>query len=204
VIHFINGNLGDNSFFDSAASGLDRAEKDLGASVETIQANYNKTNWQPAIDAAASRDDYDILIAGTSDMSDLLQAVAKEHPDKKFILYDALANNSCGDGAGNGSNIYSPLFRQNEGSYLAGVYAASMIKSGVIGVVGGQNKPIINDFIAGYEQGAKSVKSDVIIIEWYAVSWNDSLRGEEIAESHVRPQCRYRFSGCRGHGHGRV
>ncbi len=69
-------------------------------------------------------------------------------------------------GLGMGPTYTPPLFRQNEGSYLAGVYAASMIKSGVIGVVGGQNKPIINDFIAGYEQGAKSVKSDVIIIEW--------------------------------------
>lgn len=96
VIHFINGNLGDNTFFDSAASGLDRAEKDLGASVETIQAGYNKTNWQPTIDVAASRDDYDILIAGTSDMSGPLQSVAKEHQDKKFILYDALAKYSMG------------------------------------------------------------------------------------------------------------
>jgi basic membrane protein A len=151
VIHFINGNLGDNSFFDSAASGLDRAEKDLGVSVETIQAGYNKTNWQPTIDAAASRDDYDILIAGTSDMSGPLQSVAKEHPDKRFILYDALAKYSDGNVAGNVSNIYSLRFRQNEGSYLAGVYAASMTKSGVIGVVGDQNNPIINDFIAGYE-----------------------------------------------------
>ena len=63
VVHFINGNLGDNSFFDSVASGLDRAEKDLGVKMKTFQASYNKTNWSSALEAAASMEDYDIPVA---------------------------------------------------------------------------------------------------------------------------------------------
>ncbi|MGE5373361.1 MAG: hypothetical protein ACM3KS_00100 [Phycisphaerales bacterium] len=35
---------------------------------------------------------------------------------------------------------------------MAGVYAASMIKSGVIGAVGVQSNHVINDFMVGYEQ----------------------------------------------------
>jgi len=73
VIHFINGNLGDNTFFDSVASGLDRAEKDLGVKMKTFHASYNKTNWCLALEAAASLEDYGILIAGATGLACLLR-----------------------------------------------------------------------------------------------------------------------------------
>ena len=41
VVHFINGALGDGSFFDSAARGIAEAEAELGIEVVTIEAGYN-------------------------------------------------------------------------------------------------------------------------------------------------------------------
>jgi len=88
-------------------------------------------------------------------------------------------------------NVYSVTYRQNEGSYLAGLYAGLMTQSSltgmnpdkIIGTVGGQDIPVINDFIVGYKQGAKDagVDPDIGVIVQYAGSWNDPAKGKEIA-----------------------
>ena len=177
VIHFINGAKGDGSFFDSAVRGIAKAESDFEINVTTIEAGYNSSTWKKALEEAAADEDYDVLIAGTAQMQDLLSEVAEKYPDKRFIIYDSSVDYT----EGNYSNVYSVLFRQNEGSYLAGVYAGLMTKSGTIGILGGQNSTTINDFVVGYEQGAKSVRPDVEILVEYAETWNDPALGETIA-----------------------
>ncbi|HWQ21028.1 MAG TPA: BMP family ABC transporter substrate-binding protein [Methanotrichaceae archaeon] len=177
VINFINGQQGDKSFFDSAVRGVSRAEKDLGLDVKTVEAGWDRASWQPALLNATADGDYDILIAGTADMAGPIQNFSSQHPDKKFILYDAAVNYSeC-----NCSNVYSVLYKQNEGSYLAGAYAGLMTKSGVIGVIGGMDTPAINDFIVGYEQGARFMRPDIKVIKRFAGSWNNTTIGKEIA-----------------------
>jgi basic membrane protein A and related proteins len=179
VVHFINGIKADSSFFDSAANGVAMAQKDLGLKVKTIEAGTDSAMWQPALENASENEDYDLMIVGSEDMAGPLQKVAQEHPDKKFIIYDASANysnRSC-------ENVYSVLFKQNEGSYLAGVYAGLMTKTGIIGLVGGMDTPVIRDFAAGYEQGAGSVRPDIQIIKEYAGSWFDPVKGEGLATS---------------------
>ncbi len=56
-----------------------------------------------------------------------------------------------------------------------------MTESGIIGILGGQNSTTINDFVVGYEQGARSVRPDIEILVQYAESWNDPARGETLA-----------------------
>jgi len=177
VIHFINGAQGDKSFFDSAVRGIAEARRDFNLNVTTIEAGYNSSSWKEKLDAAANKD-YDILIVGTILMPKLLQDVAQRHPDKKFIIYDSSVNyTEC-----NCSNVYSILYKQNEGSYLVGVYAALMTKSGIIGILGGQNETTVNDFVVGYEQGARSARPDIKILVRYAENWSDPAKGELLAK----------------------
>lgn len=177
VIHFINGAGGDKSFFDSAVRGIAKAEEDFHLDVTTIEAGYDTTLWKRIIEDAAANKDYDIMIVGTAPMLELLEGVAQMHPDKKFIIYDSCVNYT----KGNFGNVYSILYRQNEGAYLAGVYAGLLTKSDIIGILGGENSTTINDFVIGYEQGAKSVNPDTDILLAYAQSWNDSAKGEALA-----------------------
>ena len=65
----INGTLGDKSFFDSAQRGMDMIKNELGYEVRTIELGYDRNKWEPGLEDAAAADDYDILIAGTFDMS---------------------------------------------------------------------------------------------------------------------------------------
>ncbi len=183
VINFLNGMQGDDSFFDSAVRGVSRAQQDLGLEVVTIEAGYDPAQWQPALEEVAAREDYDILIVGTEQMKGILQEVAPKYPDKRFIIYDASVNyTQCDYTQCNCGNVYSVLYAQNEGSYLAGVYAGLMTKSGIIGAIGGRDTTVINDFIVGYVQGAKVARPDIDVLVSYAGGWNDTAKGEMLAQ----------------------
>ncbi len=187
VVLLINGVLGDKSFFDSAARGIRRAEKDFNIKAKIIEAGVDPARWEAALADAAANEDYDILIVGTWQMAEYLQNEAPKYPDKHFIIYDVSVDYDACDC----DNVYSVLYKQNEGSYLAGLYAGLMTQADVkdmnpepiIGVIGGMDIPVINDFIVGYKQGAGDAgldpEKDVIV--QYAGGWNDPAKGKEIA-----------------------
>jgi basic membrane protein A len=187
VILYVNGVLGDKSFFDSAQRGVERAEAELGVQTKTIEAGLDETQWEAGLIDAAANEDFDILIVGTFQMISYLEQIASQYPDKKFIIYDAPVNyeSGCCD------NVYSVLYKQNEGSYLTGVYAAGMTTQemdginpeAVIGSVGGQEIPIILDFMLGYEQGARDTNPDITVVRQFADSWNDPAKGKELTKA---------------------
>lgn len=190
VTHIVNGTLGDRSFFDSAQAGLELAVKDLGIQLKTIELGNDMTRWEAGIDdAMADVDNYDVIILGGSLVVDYVTARADQYPDKKIIFHDEPIDFSkcpC-------ANVYNAIYAQNEGSYLAGVYAAAMLKEGnltglanrsTIGAVGGIDIPVINDFIVGYEQGAKSVTPEMTVLRQYIGGdnpWDNPAKGKEIA-----------------------
>ena len=47
VVLVLHGNLGDKSFFDSAAAGLEKAKAELPVDVKVIEAGYDRGRWQP-------------------------------------------------------------------------------------------------------------------------------------------------------------
>jgi basic membrane protein A len=87
------------------------------------------------------------------------------------------------------TNVYSFTTKQNEGSFLIGVYSAAMSMTDtegmnpepILGAVGGGDIPVINDFIVGYEQGACLVSEESSVLVQYAGGWNDPARGKEIS-----------------------
>lgn len=198
VVNLINGVLGDKSFFDSADRGMKRVMEDYPqVSVKTIEAGIDPAKWQAALEDAAANEDYDVLICGTYQMSEFLQIVAPKYPDKKFIIYDVSVDYTL-PGM---ENIYSVTYKQNEGSYLAGAYVGLMSESKVVGVVGGQDIPVINDFIVGYKQGAMANGVTNVIVQ-YAGGWNDPAKGKELALAMYQQGADYVFQVAGGTGVG--
>jgi len=183
VVLYVNGVLGDKSFFDSAHRGIERAEKDFGIITKTVEGSYDQVNWEPDITQLAEGD-WDIVIAGTWQLIDYLQKIAPKHPEKVFITYDTAADYSKGDM----ENVYSILYAQNEGSFLVGALAAMITTSDmplanpekVIGFLGGMDINFINDFKVGYVQGAKYIDPEVKVLVSYAGAWNDEAKGKEL------------------------
>ncbi len=187
VVSLVNGVLGDKSFFDSSERGVRQAEDELNYTVKTIETGVDPATWEPGLEDAAANEDYDILIVGTWQLAEFLQNISPKYPDKKFMIYDTSVDYEACEMC---DHVYSVLYKQNEGSYLAGLYAGLMTQTGiegmnddlVIGVVGGQDIPVINDFIAGYKQGAADAGLDPEsgVIVQYAGDWNDPATGKEI------------------------
>ncbi|MDG9713681.1 BMP family lipoprotein [Streptomyces sp. DH10] len=192
----INGGLGDKSFFDSAYAGLRRASKDLGYQLKVVELGSDRTKWEPGFEDAASADDYDILAAGTFDVTDYIGKLAPEFPDKKFWVFDAPVDYSGKNGACSNKceNVYSVTFKQNEGGYLAGFLAEKLVAAKAlkgtgplkkVGVMGGVKIPLIEDFVVGFTSGFRAAggkKSDVLV-QYVGGDkpFGDPARGKEIS-----------------------
>jgi basic membrane protein A len=140
-------------------------------------------------------------------------AAAKEYPDVQFIGLDQFicltpeGEADLGDPAasppvaatceGNENaaelvpNYQGIVFSEQQAGYLAGVLAAQVSESGVIGTVGGIDTipPVVN-YIAGYVNGALSINPDIEVLVQYAstditTAFNDPARGKAIAEGMI-------------------
>lgn len=184
VVLLINGTLGDKSFFDSADNGMKMIKEELGVETKTIEMSYDDTKWEPTL-MDVSEQDWDIVILGTWQMTESLQKIAPEHPEKKYIIFDTAVDYSLG----NLDNVYSIEYKQNEGSFLAGALAADVTNSEMpyanpektIGFLGGMDIPVINDFLIGYIQGALYRDQDVKVAISYIGSFSDLAKGKEMA-----------------------
>lgn len=184
VVLLLNGTLGDRSFFDSAHAGLEMIGEEFGAEVRTIEMSYDQTRWEPTL-WEVSEQDWDIIILGTWQMTEYLEEIAQEFPDNRYIIFDTSVDYSVGDL----NNVYSILYKQNEGSFLAGALAAHVTSSDMelaneqkmIGFLGGMDIPVINDFLVGYIEGALYVDEDVKVYVSYIGGFDDSATGKEMA-----------------------
>lgn len=164
--------FGDKSFNDSAKEGAELLKTDLGINVSYIECN-NEGHKQQMMNAA---DAADIVVCVGWEFWEIGD-VANEYPEVKFIWIDNAVENP-----GDYANLECITYAQNEGSFLAGYIAASMSESGIIGAVGGEDSATINDFIVGYEQGAKEANKDVKVLKNYADGeYENPALGKELA-----------------------
>ncbi|XVG95488.1 BMP family ABC transporter substrate-binding protein [Eubacteriales bacterium KG127] len=163
--------FGDRSFYDSSKAGLDKLEKEGLVSPMTIECRGE--NFEQQMRNAA--DKADIIIPVGWEFGDI-EKVSDDYPDKKFIWIDNA-------GKKNHENLLYVNYAQNEGSYLVGYIAAKMSKTGTIGAVGGQDMSTINDFIVGYEQGAKKANPDIKVVKNYVGDFEDPAQGKESAQA---------------------
>ena len=177
------GNLGDKSFFDSANDGMNNIAAQLGCETKTIELGYDITKYEPAL-LEASEQDWDVIIVGTAQISEILEEVAAQFPEQKYMIFDASAT---------GDNIFSIEYKKNEGAYLVGMAAAEFTVSGqegtnddsIIGTVGGMDIPVINDFIIGYIEGAKEVNPDVKVAISHIGNFDDTAKAKELAMAQI-------------------
>jgi len=190
VALFLPGNLGDMGFFDSAARGVKMAAEELGIQYTIIEAGPDPAAWGPGLEDVAYGP-YDVVITGAPPMATHVERVAVLLPDKHFILFDTQVNYERHPEL---TNVYSILYKQNEGAFLAGALAALVTTSDmpkanpepIIGFIGGQDYPVINDFLVGYIQGAQYINPEIKVLIAYAGTFSDPAKGKELALAQYR------------------
>lgn len=171
----LHGTLGDKSFFDSAAAGMEKAKAELPVDVKIIEMGYDRSKWEPGL-ADAVDGGYDVVIAGTFDMTGYISKLAPEYPDVKFIDFDDAPDFSTGAFP----NVLSVMYGTSTAGYLAGYAAGKLSKSGIVGTILGMEFPTVTDFKTGFDQGAKDANPNIQILNAVAGAFNDSPKGKEI------------------------
>jgi basic membrane lipoprotein Med (substrate-binding protein (PBP1-ABC) superfamily) len=98
------------------------------------------------------------------------------NPDVYFIGVDQFFE-------GHPDNLVGLQFREDQSGFLAGVMAANLTESGIIGGVYGIEIPPVVKFRNGFEQGARFVNPDIVVLGSYTSSFEDPAQGQEVAEA---------------------
>lgn len=178
------GGLNDHSFNALAYQGLQKAKQDLGVTTSVVESKQ-MTDYETNLSNFAQQK-YNLVIAVGYLMHDAVVKVAKEYPNTKFMIIDSEITGM--------PNVSSALFKTELCGYLVGVMAGAMEKtSGIphlngkntVGIVGGMAIPPVNDYIAGFIQGAKSVDPNINIQLKYTGAFTDPVGGKQMAQTMI-------------------
>ena len=167
----VAGGLGDRSFYDSSNEGLKMAIEKLGVEGKVLECKNDPTLYTDQLVQASTASDVVVVVG--FEFYDVIQEVAAEFPDKKYVYIDNVIENI--------ENITCIDYKENEGSFLAGALAAMESKTGKIGMVGGMDIPVIRNFQVGYEAGAKYINPDIQVETIFAGDFEDPAKGKESA-----------------------
>ena len=179
----VAGGLGDRSFYDSANEGLETLASKYGTVTKVIECKEDGSLYLTGLAEAA--ESCDVVFAVGWQFEQALPEAADGYPEKKFVWID----NALVEGK---DNVMSVVYAQNQGSFLAGAAAAMLTtrteipginENKIIGWVGGMDIPVLHDFYVGYEQGAKYIDPDIQVMQSFAGTWNDPLKGKELTLS---------------------
>ena len=173
------GGLGDRSYNDLANSGLERAAAEMGVEVQVIESADPVGEAEQLLRTAAESG-FDLVITLEYSHFDALARVAPDYPDTTFGIVNIEVDQP---------NVVSILFKEHEGSFLAGALAAMVTsmegndkvnEDAVIGVIGGVQSAGIDKFLVGYEEGAQYINPDIEVITAYSESFGDPAKGQEL------------------------
>lgn len=167
------GGVNDNSFNQSAWEGLQKLQKDLNLPQDNVSylQSTSDADYIPNLTQFV-KDKWDLTWGIGFVIGDHVKKVATENPDSKLAIIDAEVD---------APNVESVLFKEHEGSFLAGVVAAKMSKSKKVGFVGGMEIPVIKRFEVGFEAGVKAADPSVEVVKVYTGAFDKPDLGKSTA-----------------------
>jgi basic membrane lipoprotein Med (substrate-binding protein (PBP1-ABC) superfamily) len=98
-----------------------------------------------------------------------LQAFAKEFPKAFFVVVGGRTTDT---------NLTPIQFKAGEATYLAGMLAGGMTKTGKVACVGGSEIPIVKEAFASFEKGVKAAKADAEVKIVFTGSGDDIAKAK--------------------------
>ncbi len=176
------GPVSDAGWNALAYEGLLAIRDQLGAEVSQTQTKTPAEFEEGFRDFA--RRGYQLVFGHGFEFQDAAAAVAPDFPGTVFIT---TSGNTVR------KNVAPLRFMLEEATYLEGVLAASMSKTGKAGAVGGIEIPSVKSTVIAFEAGAKSVTPDFTVITSYVGNWEDVGAAKEAALALVQQSCDFLF-----------
>jgi basic membrane protein A len=184
IVCYLSGTLGDISFWDSAGRGMEWSMRDFEIQGKLIEGGYDPQPWEPDF-IELSNQDWDVIVCGSWAMVEILEKVAPQHPEKKYIFFDSTVDYSTGKY----DNVYSMVYKNNEEAFLPGALAAMVTSSNmplanpekIVAFNGNMDIPVLQDFLAGFKHGVRYVDPDVEVLVAWAGGFGDVAKTNENA-----------------------
>lgn len=164
------GPVSDAGWNALAYEGLLLIRDQLGAEIAQIQTKTPAEFEEGFRDFA--RRGFNLVFGHGFEFQDAAAAVAPDFPKTIFIT---TSGNTVRP------NVAPLRFMMEEATYLEGMLAASMSKTGKAGAVGGIEIPSVKSTILAFEAGAKSVRPDFQVVTSYVGNWEDVGAAKEAA-----------------------
>ena len=164
------GPVSDQSWNGGAYEGLLAIRDSLGASISNIETKTPAEFEENFRQYGAQN--YSLVFGHGFEFQDAAKRVAPEFPHTIYVTTS---------GTVSGPNLASMAFGFADASYLAGILAGSMTKTGKLGVIGGTELPPVRESFLAFEQGARSVKPGIKVVTSYIGNWDDVSAGKESA-----------------------
>jgi basic membrane protein A len=176
------GPVSDAGWNALAYEGLLAIRDQLGAEIAQIQTKTPAEFEEGFRDFA--RRGYKLVFGHGFEFQDAAATVAPDFPDTVFIT---TSGNTVR------KNVAPMRFMLEEATYLEGMLAAGMSKTGKAGVVGGIEIPSVKSTVIAFEAGAKAVRPDFTIVTAYVGNWEDVGAAKEAALAQIQQGCDFLF-----------
>ena len=169
------GPISDQAWNAGAYAGLMRIRDSLSAPTSHIQVKTPGDFEENFRQYGASG--YSLVIGHGFEFQDAAARVAPEYPRSIFVTTG---------GETVRPNMAALSFAFDEPSFLAGMAAAAVSKTGVVACVGGTELPPVKASFAAFAAGVRALKPGARVIITYIGNWDDMSAGKEQALALIR------------------
>ena len=166
--------MSDAGWNAAAFQGLQEIKKDLNVETALVQTQ-SPADFEDSLRDFASRG-FNIVFAHGFEYTDAALRVGKLFPKTWFIVTS---------GSGSAANVSSLTFKIEQATYIQGVIAGGMTKTGVIGAIGGIELPSIKLTFAGIRRGFLASRPQGRLLVSFTGSFDDVGAAKEAALAQV-------------------
>lgn len=175
MVLVLPGPVNDQSWNATNYAGLQAVNKELGTKMEYVE-NVQASDYESTFRNYAERG-YDLIMAAGTQFDEPAARVAPKYPKTVFCVVNGM--NAAEP------NVMPVLPKEYEASFLAGIVAGHVTKSGKIGIAGGFPNKLMIRLLNTYEWAARIGRPDLQVTRAYANSWSDVALGKQMASSMV-------------------
>lgn len=168
------GDVNDQGWNQLAYEGLQQVEKELGATV-SHQVTKSASDQQPAMQDFADQG-YNLVLCHGFEYGERAKSVAKNFPNTKFVV--------VGGNVKQEPNVATLVPKLEDATYLLGMVAGGLTKTGKVGLIGGMELPVIKSTFDAFALGAKAANPKVQVLRpKYIGNFEDQNSGKEAAKA---------------------
>jgi basic membrane lipoprotein Med (substrate-binding protein (PBP1-ABC) superfamily) len=165
--------ISDKGWGQSAYEGTQRIKQELGAELTQPVEDPSLAQLESILRDQAQQGCTIVFLHG-SEYDDAAKKVATSFPKTTFVVMG---------GKSTGPNLIPIQFASGQATYLAGMLAGGMTKTGKVGLVGGLEIPIVKEAFVAFDHGAHAVKPDVKVTTTFTGDGKDVAKAKQQAQA---------------------